>query len=466
MGNTANTRTFEWKMKTYKIHSLFLLPALALALAASLGGCSDEMVTHDGSGPGNDAAVDQTTKPDLRADVGPINCGQPPQAPKTRLQPAPGEVLYVQIGLTDSSMGESAVIVGPGGKIVLVDVGNDSHDDEVRQVLSDLITQINAKSGFAKRAKDTVNHILITHFHSDHADGMEDLLQNVTVSGKVVHRGYFDMSAVGQATVVKVCTALSGAKATQDLALCDGPKKAPCGGPWYGDYSSTGCPGLLAGDLTSSGGTGGAFLPLSGGARLNIVAINGTIGQQRYEKQVKKIKSNSNGENARSLVGMLRHGNFSLLFGGDLTGGGLSTNDMEGFYITRMGSHVGPLGLDVLQVNHHGSKTSSSKPWISNLLPADGRSRNAVLGVSNGHGGFPPGDTLATVLDNNRLREGRAWTTNVAPGGSSHPKLVTATGGHVLVGTIKGGRGYVVQAVDLQGVLQDSRAFWSVKTCP
>ena len=453
-------------MTTYRIHSLLLPAAFTFILAASLWACSDDMVTHDGSGPGGDAAADLTTKPDLRADVGPINCAQAPTAPKTRLQPVPGEVLYVQIGLTDSSMGESAVIVGPGGKIVLVDVGNDSHDDDVRGMVNELTAQINGKGGFSKRAKDTVDHILLTHFHSDHADGMEDLLQDVTVSGKVLHRGYFDMSAAGQATVVKVCTALGGAKAAKEVALCDGPQKAPCGGPWHGDYSSTGCPGLLAGDLTQKGGTGGAFLPMGGGARLNILAINGIIGQQSYEKQVKKIKSSSNGENARSMVGMLRHGNFSLLFGGDLTGGGLSSNDLEGFYVTRMGSHVGPLGLDVLQANHHGSKTSSSKPWVANLLPTDGRSRNAVLGVSNGHGGFPPRETLDALLDNNRLREGRAWTTNVAPGGSSHSKLVTATGGHVLVGTLKGGRGYVVQAVDQQGVIQDSRAFWSVKTCP
>src|SRR5690349_7786688 len=53
-------------------------------------------------------------------------CAPPPAPPTAPLRPTAGELFYVQLGLGGLSTGEAALIVGPDGTRVLVDVGNDS----------------------------------------------------------------------------------------------------------------------------------------------------------------------------------------------------------------------------------------------------------------------------------------------------------------------------------------------------
>ncbi len=439
---------------------------LWLALAGALA-CSDADPGARDAGPAVERAADLRGEggADLLADLGPIDCSRAPQAPSDRLWPVPGEVMYVQLGLSDLSMGEAALVVGPTGEVILVDTGNDAHDDDVREMLQALVGRVNSTPGFTPHAVDTLDHVLLTHFHSDHADGLEDLLSWGKILGRVVHRGYFDVLLEGKSTVEKLCGALAQ-RPGLGLALCTGAAAAPCGGTWQGSYPASSCPGLQLGDLTRTGGNGTSYLPLGGSARLELLAVDGVIGSDRYVDLVGAIGDDSYGENARSLVGLLRHGDFTLLISGDLTGGGLGSEDLEGFYRARLGAHVGADGVDVLHVGHHGSKTSTSQGWADDLLPRDGRSRNAVMGVSSGHMTLPNAGPLSTLLDNGRLGQGRAWATTIASGGGTHALLVTATGGHVLVRTLQRGRGYAVQAVDQQGVVMESRAFWSVAACP
>lgn len=342
-------------------------------------------------------------------------------------------------------MGESALVVGPDGTVVLIDVGNGSHDDDVADALASITGSLH------------VDHIVITHFHADHGNGLADLLGNVSFSGKLVHRGFTDLTpAANAATVESLCDVLA-TRTGAAAPLCTAATAAPCdSGAWMGTYPATSCAGLDTQDLA-----------LGSGATLDFVAADGSMAGDRYESLVGPILTDdSNGENARSVVGLLRHGAFRMLFAGDLTGGGSDTDDVESFYAARL-SEVGvdPAGVDVLHAGHHGRNTSSNPTWIGALLPADGRSRNALTGISTAHLASPHAEVLTNLLDGNRLGEGRFWVTTIATGGATAAGVESADGGRVVLATLDGGAAYAIQSISKDGAVLSSRAFPSVGTC-
>ncbi|MDP7114833.1 MAG: MBL fold metallo-hydrolase [Myxococcota bacterium] len=78
---------------------------------------------------------------------------------------APGELLIEQIGLTGEAIGEAALVVGPDGTTVLIDVGNDAHAGRVL--------------GALERHGDSaaVDWVLLTHYHADHIGGFDKLFE-------------------------------------------------------------------------------------------------------------------------------------------------------------------------------------------------------------------------------------------------------------------------------------------------
>ena len=446
-----------------KIIFRLLLPGLLLA-----------GLSCNGDGDGNGNGVDQGGTADgARAadswtppDHGKVNCSQLPPVPSGRIWPVPGEVFYMQIGLVGTAMGESAVIVGPRGGMVLVDAGNDEHADDVRRAITSLQFNMNKTAGYPKLARDQLRHVILTHYHSDHSDGIKNLLQNVKVTGRLVHRGFHDVGATNEYTVEKVCQALSSSKGI-GFSLCAG-SAAPCSGSWSGSYPASGCPGLRQGDVTDPKDSGPSYLPLQGPTRIYLLAANGfTASGDSYEDQVKKIGKQSNDENARSVLAVLSHGPFRLLVSGDLTGGGIGTHDVEGFYASRLGSQVDGKGVDVLHAAHHARKTSTRQGWANRVLPRDGRDRNVLSGISPAHEGSPHQGVLDVIFDGNRLGNGLAWVTHITSSGSNHGKLVNSgKEGFVLVRTLKGGQGYVVQAVDAQDNPVKTRVYYSARACP
>ncbi len=371
-------------------------------------------------------------------------CRAVPDAPVGRLQPEAGELFYAQIGLGGFSMGESAIAVGPDGTVVIIDVGNNSHDDDIATALLDIT------------GRTSVDHIVITHLHADHADGLSGLLNRVSLKGRLVHRGLTDLTpAANAATIDALCTTLS-TRPEAGLALCEAAAPAPCQAAMRtGTSPAISCAAL-----------GNTSLALGASARLDFLAANGSIGAESDQTLVGPILTNdSNGENARSVVGLLTHGPFRMLFAGDLTGGQSSTDDLESFYASRL-SAVPSLGVDVLHAGHHGRDTSSNAAWVARLLPADSRSRNVVIGISTAHLGSPHAEPLTRFVENNRLGSGRMWATTVAATGANAPALVNAAGGLILLRTLNGGEAYAVQAIGANGTVLESRTYRSVSACP
>jgi len=404
-----------------------------------------------------DEHPDTTDQDSEVADENTFSCSDPIETPVGILTPQPGELFYIQIGLAGISMGESAIIVGPEGTITLVDAGNDSHDKDIADIINNLIAQMNS-NGFANRSLNEIDNAIITHFHADHSDGLQDLMKNVTVTGKVIHRGFFDITnATDAKTVTQLCDTLEDNPGIE-LALCTGAERSGCNN-WNSTLPSTGCPIL---------GTDDAKIKMGDQSSINIFAVNGYISDGNYATDVQPfLTEDSNGENARSVSAILSNGNFRLLFAGDLTGGGSDTDPVEGFYAEKLSevTDINDLGVDILHAGHHGRNTSNSLEWVDRLLPNDGKSRNMIMGISTAHINSPHQETLDTVFLGNRLMNGNAWTTTVSTGGATHENLINSFGGNILIKTGQNGKIYHVQAVDSSGNILFTKSFYSVKGC-
>lgn len=68
-------------------------------------------------------------------------------------------------------------------------------------------------------------------------------------------------------------------------------------------------------------------------------------------------------ENERSLAITVAHAGKTIYVGGDLTGGGLGSADVEGM----LAAELGP--IDVVHLDHHGSATSSSEAFLTATHP-------------------------------------------------------------------------------------------------
>ncbi len=398
-------------------HRLLLQLLMLLGVVAASAACPADGVVAEGEGEGEGEGEDVVV-----CDVATVVASP--------LLPVVGELFLAHIGLGGFALGEATLGQLPDGTRFLIDVGNDSHSDDVIDAID---------AFFGERVVDVV---VLTHHHADHEDGLSDLLADVAV-GTVVHRGFTDVTdAANDATVGALCDLRPD---VEQLELCVTASGA-C------DATSSQAP------ATSCPGLGASF----GGGALRIVAANATTATgQRYETLVGPLLTDdSNGENARSVVAVLAHGAFRAVAAGDLTGGGSDTDPVEAFLVTQLGATLP--AADVLHLSHHARDTSSSAAWLAAMLPADGRPRTAVAGISTAHLGSPHDSVVQAVTD--RLQGGRLFVTRVATGGSD-TDVVNADGGTVRVLSADGWAAYIVQAVDADGNVRGTVQVTSAAAC-
>jgi hypothetical protein len=351
-------------------------------------------------------------------------------------------------------MGEASVIVGPDGTLVLVDLGNSNHDDDVRDFVHALNTQhLTPTRGFPSRAPLQVEWVVLTHYHADHIGGAPGLLGGgspLALVHGVVHRGLVDLGpGANEADVESLCGLLRDSLAAKDWPLCEAAAPAPCNpAQWSGTYPAAACAGLRRGHLGGSPSGAPTWLSLGAGARLTLAGADGfAVDAAGVTARAPFGTTDVNEENARSVVGVVSHGGFRYWFGGDLTGSGAATEpDVESHVVARTAPLLwSGLGVDVAHASHHARRTSSNAALVESLAPADGRSRSVVAGLNAAYLGSPHEEVVARWTGSARLGDGLFWTTHVAPGGATGAALVDADG-PVIVQTIQGGRGYRVQA--------------------
>jgi len=147
----------------------------------------------------------------------------------------------------------------------------------------------------------------------------------------------------------------------------------------------------------------GAVYQLGGGATMTCIAANGVVSGGGFVNPALAQE-----ENARSVVMRIDYGDFSMWLGGDVTGGGNNTANVEGLASVACGD------VDVYKLNHHGSNTSTSTALVAALSPE--------LAVVSCGAGNPYGHPTTTVV--NRINQAQA----------ARALLATTTGSSSIVG--------------------------------
>lgn len=126
----------------------------------------------------------------------------------------------------------------------------------------------------------------------------------------------------------------------------------------------------------------GEIIPLGAEVIVEAIAVNGVTSEGT------SASVTADEENESSIALLVRYRDFDYFVGGDLTGGGLGTKDVE--------TLVAPIvrDIDVLRLSHHGSPTSSNQALIDRA-----RAEVAIVsvGYSNTYG--HPDQTVVDRLD-------------------------------------------------------------------
>jgi beta-lactamase superfamily II metal-dependent hydrolase len=209
-------------------------------------------------------------------------------------------VVVVNVG-----QGDGIVVRAPDGTVHLVDAGENGDGTAV------MLPAINAlqPTGYG--------FTFLSHFHDDHQGGLDEVLaaRPFTIA--------YDRGDVSRPTTTSTNNYLAAAGARRTTI------------------------------------TVGAVYQLGGGATATCIAANGMV----MGGASVPVAGATQEENGRSVVLRLDYGDFSMWLGGDLTGGGNSTADVEGPATLACGD------VDVYKLNHHGSNTSTSLNLVARLQP-------------------------------------------------------------------------------------------------
>jgi beta-lactamase superfamily II metal-dependent hydrolase len=276
------------------------LPDAATA-RLELGGANVQLVVTDAASSSLKARVPQATPAGVYDVV--VEAGGAELRLPAALTVVEG-VLRIQF--LDVGQGDATLITGPDGQNMLIDGGPRAGFDVVKEA-------VDAVGG--------VDHVAVTHTDADHLNGVVELL-----SGN------------------------DGEPGTNDDIV---PETR-----WIG-HDDVDCDSQLCGDLRAL--KGDFVRPLVGDllefgdATVEVVGRDADFGGGAL--------AGATDPNERSLTVVVHFGGRSVFIGGDLTGGGLDSANVEAL----AGDVVGP--VDVLRVNHHGSQTSSSAGFLAALQP-------------------------------------------------------------------------------------------------
>ena len=176
----------------------------------------------------------------------------------------------LRVVLVDVGQGDATIVVGPTGKTLVIDGGNNGRGSQVLAALRRL--------GAAR-----VDYMVSSHYHIDHMGGLDEVMNGISVTS------------------------------VWDRGTRDQPSNSS-----YRDYVR------VAGSRRRTVSLGQVF-DLGGGCRARVLAYDGNV----YTRSPLPIRNTMQQENAASVVLRLDYGDFSMWLGGDLTGGGNGTYDCE-----------------------------------------------------------------------------------------------------------------------------------------
>ena len=245
-----------------------------------------------------------------------------------------GDLAAAPVGLTvvvvDVGQGDGIVVQAPDGMVHVIDAGPGG------QGIAAMLPTVNALQPLG------YGYTFLSHFHEDHLGGLDEVLTALPFQ-IALDRG--DVNRPSNTGVSNYLNAAGSRR--QQIAL-------------------------------------GAIYQLGGGAIVRCVAVNGLVLGGAFVDPTQSAQE----ENSRSVALRLEYGQFSMWLGGDLTGGGNSTADVESPATLACGD------VDVYKLNHHGSNTSTSLNLIARLLP-----ELAVVSCGVGNSFGHPTSTIVNRLN-------------------------------------------------------------------
>jgi len=239
------------------------------------------------------------------------------------------EIHYINVG-----WGSSVLVKGPNGTTVLIEAGNTGKGT------SRVVPYLQSIGIMPANGLD---YTIVGHQHCDHLGGLDEV---ISAGYDVRERNYNNGSSFGSSGTTG-CVPQWKTAATSTTA--GAPVSMPVG----------------------------TIIPLGNGAGLTAVAVNGSI--------IGGASVPVSNENDRSIAVLIKYGGFDYLWASDMGGGnidqpctGRSTStqvDVETSVIQAISpGGASPLissgGIDVLNVNHHGSESSTNKNWMNLSAPA------------------------------------------------------------------------------------------------
>ena len=223
----------------------------------------------------------------------------------------------LRIYFVDIGQGAGTLIVSPTGKTLLVDGGPPGGGTKVATLLGTL-------------GIPAIDFTVVTHYHIDHISGVTELLQANRVAGVAFDNG-------------------------------DGPDVQPPGtstsptstrGTYLNYIAATNRPGVTRATIQP-----GQVIDLGGGVRVTCIVAGGRLASGG------SVPITNEDLNSESIALLVEYQNFDYLVSGDLTGGGSTSTAKTPDVETYVGQLVGD--LDVVQLNHHGSTTTSNQTFLA-----------------------------------------------------------------------------------------------------
>ena len=236
-------------------------------------------------------------------------------------QAAGAQIFFVDIG-----QGASTLIVSPAGKTLLVDGGPPGSGAKVSDLLN-------------ARGISQIDYTVLTHYHIDHMGGLIELMNAGRVKNAANGGVAYDNGDTPEVQPPGTSTSPTSTRGT------------------YLNYvAAVGSAGALRA-TPDPGGASNAIIDLGGGMRATFIAAGGRL-------ITGGVAAITNADlNSESISVLVEYNTFDYLVSGDLTGGGSTSTAKAPDIETWVGQTVGD--VDVVQLDHHGSTTTSNRSFLS-----------------------------------------------------------------------------------------------------
>lgn len=315
----------------------------------------------------------------------------------------------LEIHHIDVGQGDATLIKSPNGTTMLIDAGNNGYGTSV---VIPYLTSLGVSS---------LNYLVCSHYHADHLGGLDEVIYGLGTAniGSVYDRG-------------------NTAPLPTTTSYSDYVKAANATGRRYSV-------------------TLGQTIDIGGDVSITCVATNG------YVFNYGQVSNATSSENDLSIGWVLTYRSFRYFTGGDLGGETTYYADSE----TSLGPRVGK--VNVMKVNHHGSRYSTNQSFLSNLLP-----EVAVISVGDGNTyGHPTQATIDRLVNVNcyiyQTETGTGGTIPSGKGTIANGTIVVRSSGSgytVSYGTTTVNHPLSVELVTFTGIVKNSVAIlrWSTAT--